>query len=504
MAEKPFKKVLIVNRGEIAVRIIRALRDLGIQSIGIYSDADHLSLHRKLADYAVRLPGSSSAETYLNIPVILDVLEKVGADAVHPGYGFLAENFEFAAKLEERGVKLIGPTSKAMQQMGDKVAARHIMQNAKVPVVPGSDGPLSSVSELKQIVRNVGFPMILKAAAGGGGRGMRVVRSDADLEEAFLACQREAQSYFGNSSVFCERYIEGGRHIEVQVLFDHYGNGVHLFERDCSIQRRHQKLIEEAPSIFLNDERRRELGAIAVRAGEAVGYRGVGTVEFICESPERCYFMEMNTRIQVEHPVTEMITGVDLIVEQIKAAQGQKLELKQDDIKIEGHALEVRINAEDATKDFMPAPGYVKHLRLPSGPFVRVDSHLYPGYEIPEFYDSMIAKFITWGQDRDDAFRKMRRALAEFEIEGIPTTSVFHEAVLAHADFQKGAFTTAFLDEKLSELKASMNQEKETDLRAAAVLAAVLAQTSKPTIPLEQSSDLRQRWIEHARRELED
>jgi acetyl-CoA carboxylase biotin carboxylase subunit len=474
-----FKRVLIANRGEIAVRIIRTLRELGIESVAVYSDADKDSLHVKFADYSYALGGQTSAESYLNVPKILEAIKAFKADAVHPGYGFLSENDQFAEQVIKAGAKFIGPSPEAMRAMGDKITARELMIKNNIPVVPGSHEPLKSLDELKKTVKIIGLPVILKAAAGGGGRGMRVVRSEKDLDESFQACQREAQSYFGNPAVFCERYVENPRHIEFQVLFDEHGNGIHLFERDCTIQRRHQKLIEEAPSSYLNDAQRERLGEIAVNAGKAVKYSGVGTVEFICESPEKVYFMEMNTRIQVEHPVTEMITGVDLIAEQITVAAGKKLVIKQSDIGYQGHAIEVRINAEDPALGFVPFTGKIQGLRLPYGPFTRVDTHIYDGYEIPSFYDSMIAKVIVWSYSRNSAIQKMLRALAEMHIGGIVTTAKFHEALLTHKDFIKGNFTTQFIEQRwdeILELMTSTTIDKNDWIAAVAALAAQSAQ----------------------------
>lgn len=444
---KRFRRVLIANRGEIALRVIRTLRDLGLESVAIYSEADHQSLHRREADYAVRLPGQLSAETYLNIPSIIEAAQLTGADAVHPGYGFLSESPSFADACAKAGLTFIGPSGQAMGLLGDKIHAKTFMAKQGLPTVPGAHSPIENLSELAQAGKTLGYPLILKAAAGGGGRGMRIVRSEKELEPAFESCKREALAYFGNGAVFYERYLEHPRHIEFQVLVDQHGNGVHLFERDCSIQRRHQKLFEEAPSQFLDDHMRAHLGGLAVKAALAAGYSGVGTIEFICESPKQAYFMEMNTRIQVEHPVTEMITGIDLIAEQIKVALGEKLTFKQEDITISGWSVEARINAEDASRDFRPCPGRIDHIRFPQGPFVRVDSHLYPGYEIPSFYDSMVAKIITWGRTRQEALKRMERALAELDIEGVPATTAFHEALIQHPEFKKANFTTRFLEE---------------------------------------------------------
>ena len=479
---KNIKRVLIANRGEIAVRIIRALRDLDIESVAVYSEADADSLHVRLADYAFALKGVTSADSYLNIDQLKTAILASKADAIHPGYGFLSESNLFREMVASlKGVRFIGPSLEAMQQMGDKVEARRLMMQNQVPMVPGLDRPLKSAEDLLSVSQDLGFPLILKAAAGGGGRGMRIVRSESELAPAFEACTREAQSYFGNPAVFCERYIEKPRHIEFQVLFDEHGNGVHLFERDCSVQRRHQKLFEEAPSAYLNEEQRARLGEIAVRAGKACKYSGAGTVEFICESPDKAYFMEMNTRIQVEHPVTEQITDMDLIAMMVRVADGQKLPVEQKDIHLQGWSLEARINAEDPEKGFLPAPGKIKRLRIPLGPGVRVDTHLYEGYEIPSFYDSMVAKLIVHGSDRADAMAKMRRALAEFEVSGVPTTIKFHEALLKNDVFLSGDFTTRFLEEQEDFFKKAYQDDKTHQLDhelIAAICAALKAYQS--------------------------
>jgi acetyl-CoA carboxylase biotin carboxylase subunit len=467
--------VLVANRGEIALRIIRTLRELGLESVAVYSDADAQSLHRLQADYAVRLPGVASADTYLNIPALIAAIRSSGAEAVHPGYGFLSENPTFQKAVDDAGVIFVGPSARAMDIMGHKVNARNLMEAHGVPVVPGAKAPLKDVAELQRLAKDIGYPLILKAAGGGGGRGMRVVRADAELEPAFTACTREAQAYFGNPEVFCERYIENPRHIEFQVVFDSHGNGVHLFERDCSIQRRHQKLVEEAPSPFLSPAQRNMIGEQAIAAAKAAGYCGAGTIEFICESPERAYFMEMNTRIQVEHPVTEMITGVDLIALQLKIAMGEPLPFAQSDLEPRGWAIEARINAEDPARDFAPGPGLVTRLVLPQGPFVRVDTHLYAGYTIPSHYDSMVAKVIVWGQDRAEALRRLSRCLGELVIEGVPTTIKFHEALLAHADFARGDFSTRFIERNGEFFQSTMTSARPEHLRDAAAAAAVLA-----------------------------
>lgn len=493
---RPFKRVLIANRGEIAVRIIRTLRELNIESIAVYSDADASSQHRKLADYAIRLAGRSSAETYLNIPQLLKAIQDSGADAIHPGYGFLSESSEFCKEVTALGCKFIGPSTEAMETMGNKVSAKTLMIKHQVPTVPGSEGEVHSLEELRRVVEKIGFPIILKAAAGGGGRGMREVWDDQGLDDAFAACSREAQAYFGNPAVFAERFIQNPRHIEIQVLCDGK-NGVHLYERDCSIQRRHQKLIEEAPSLYLNSEHREKLGSLAVTAALAAGYEGVGTVEFICESPDQCYFMEMNTRIQVEHPVTECITGIDLIKEQVLVAMGQSLRLQQKDIELKGWAFEARINAEDPLQGFLPNPGKIENLTLPYGPFVRVDTHIYPGYTIPSEYDSMIAKLIVWGATRDEALDRLKRALSELEIGGVTTTARFHEAILDHPQFRSGEFNTGFIVEQGESLLKAMADYDSTGVPQASLVAALLAQ--KPSPPREAlGENQRQSWTKTA------
>jgi acetyl-CoA carboxylase biotin carboxylase subunit len=499
--KKTPSRILIANRGEIAVRIIRSIRDLGLESVAIYSDADRFSSHVRMADFAVNLPGSTSAETYLDIDKIVQAIKVSGADGVHPGYGFLSESDVFAQRVADAGAKFIGPPVRAMQLMGNKIQARAMMIKNDIPVVPGVKEALQSVEELQTAAKIIGYPMILKAAAGGGGRGMRVVRKDDELAESLAACQREAIAYFGNADVFCERFVENPRHIEFQVLFDSHGNGVHLFERDCSVQRRNQKLFEEAPSSYLNEAQRQKLGAIAVRAAASAGYQSAGTVEFICESPDKAYFMEMNTRIQVEHPVTEAITGIDLIGEQIRIARGETLRVRQEDLKILGWAMEARINAEDPVKGFLPSPGRVSHLRFPSGPFVRVDSHLYEGYEIPAYYDSMIAKLIVWGKDRDEAMQRMRRCLAEFEVEGVPTTIGFQEALLKNKKFLSGKFTTSLIPEDWPKFLTDMNENCRLDPELAALLAAaVTLERDGRKIPA-LSQDQRQLWIARSRAE---
>ena len=497
---KKFKRVLVANRGEIALRIIRTLREMGIESVAIYSDTDRSSMHVTMADHAYCIGGNLPSESYLVIEKICEAVRITRADAVHPGFGFLSENPDFAVAIASTGAEFIGPPPSAMVGMGNKITARETMKKHNVPVVPGAVHPLVSLAELKGLAKEIGFPIILKAAAGGGGRGMRVVRKDEDLGDAFEACTREATAYFGNPAVFCERYIDNPRHIEFQVLFDKHGNGVHLHERDCSIQRRHQKLLEEAPSAYLNATQRQRMGEIAVLAGKAVGYVGAGTIEFICDSPDHFYFMEMNTRIQVEHPVTEMITGMDLIKEMVLVAQGHPLPYEQKDVPLRGWAIEVRINAEDPTQGFMPQPGVVKALRMPQGPNVRVESHLYAGYEIPAAYDSMIAKIITWGHDRPEAIARMQRALAELQVEGVPTTAKFHEALLRHPLFVKADIHTQMIERNWDEFAALMQETDDPAMHFAALLAAVLSEAAIGKAPQTAAED-RKTWQEKSRLE---
>ena len=471
MKTKKIKKVLIANRGEIAVRIIRGLAKLGVKSVSVYSEVDENSLHVRLADEAYCIGPALSRDSYLNVEKIVDVAKKSGADAIHPGYGFLAENADFAARVQSEGIIFIGPLPQTITDMGDKIQAKKIMVKNNVQVVPGVDGELKSVEEFKKAAKEIGFPLMLKAAAGGGGKGMRIVHSDDELEENFISCQREALSYFNNDAVFCERYIQSPRHIEFQILFDEHGNGVHLFERDCSIQRRHQKLIEEAPSFYLSPDQRRKMGKAAVDAGKAVNYRGAGTVEFICESPDNFYFMEMNTRIQVEHPVTEMITGVDLIAQQVLVADGQKLAFKQEDLEISGWSIECRINAESVDDNFRAQPGYIDELAWPAGAGVRVDSFIHQGLQVPSNYDSMIAKIIVWGETRDDAVMRMKCALKEMKISGMPTTAKFHQYILESPQFLEGNFDTNFIKLNQEDIAKKMSSSVDDPAKTALVMA---------------------------------
>ena len=444
-----FKKVLIANRGEIALRVIRACKELGIKTVAIHSEADAASLHVRAADEKVCVGPAEAALSYRNIPNVLSAAEISGADAIHPGYGFLSENAHFAEVCESIGIKFIGPSSENIAMLGDKAKAREIVMKRGLPVTPGSPGELRSEEEALQAAQKIGFPVIIKATAGGGGRGMRVVNKADDLARAFQAAQAEAKSTFGNESVYLERYFLEPRHIEVQVMADHRGHVIHLGERDCSIQRRHQKLLEETPSPAIDEKLRKEIGRVAVEAVKAAHYRNVGTVEFLLDKDRNFFFMEVNTRIQVEHPITEMVTGVDLIKEQIRLAAGLPLTLRQQDVVMNGHSMECRINAEDPEK-FTPSPGTITKYSPPGGFGVRVDSVMESGAVVSPHYDSMIAKLITHGRDRQECMARMRRALDEFVIEGIKTTIPLHRRILDDPDFQKGHVSTTFLERFLA------------------------------------------------------
>ncbi|MBP7931539.1 MAG: acetyl-CoA carboxylase biotin carboxylase subunit [Chitinophagaceae bacterium] len=443
-SKKNFKKILIANRGEIALRVIRTCREMGIKTVAVYSTADKDSLHVRFADEAVCIGKPASADSYLNIPHLMSAMEITNADAVHPGYGFLAENAKFAEICGEHGIKFIGPTPDQIRSMGDKITAKETMIKAGVPVVPGSGGLLESVDHAKETAKEIGYPVILKATAGGGGKGMRVVWEESEIEKAYNTAKAEALASFKNDGVYMEKFVEEPRHIEIQVAGDRYGKVCHMSERDCSIQRRHQKLVEESPSPFMTDDLRERMGAAAVKAAEAIGYESVGTIEFLVDKHRNFYFMEMNTRIQVEHCVTEEVTNFDLIKEQIKIAAGEPISGKH--YFPEMHAIECRINAEDPYNDFRPSPGKITVLHQPGGHGIRVDSHVYAGYVIPPYYDSMIAKIIAVARTRKEAIDTMSRALSEYVIEGIKTTIPFHQQLMKNEDFINGNFTTKFLD----------------------------------------------------------
>ena len=442
-------KVLIANRGEIALRILRSCRELGIETVAVYSTVDRDALHVQLADEAVCVGDALSSKSYLNVPNILAAATSRGVDAIHPGYGFLAENDKFAEMCRDHGLTFIGPSPHAIRSMGDKATAKATMQSVGVPTVPGSEGLLANPQEAAVLAEQMGYPVMIKATAGGGGRGMRLVPGPDQLVNLFKAAQGEAEAAFGNPGLYMEKFIDRPRHVEVQVLADRHGNVVHLGERDCSIQRRHQKLLEEAPSPALDPELRRRMGEAAVAAARSINYEGAGTVEFLLDRNGGFYFMEMNTRIQVEHPVTEMVTGIDLIAEQLRIAGGEPISVNQEQIQLTGHAIECRINAEDASHNFRPAPGRITGWLPPGGPGVRVDSHVYTGYDIPPFYDSLIGKLIVWGRDREMALTRMKRALNECAVTGIPTTVDFHLALLDRPEFINGDVHTKFVEQDM-------------------------------------------------------
>jgi len=446
-----FKKVLVANRGEIAVRILRACRELGLGSVAVYSEADRSALHVRYADEAYLLGPAPSRDSYLRGDKIIDIARKCHADAIHPGYGFLAERESFAADCADAGIVFIGPKPSAIAAMGDKMVARETVQAAGVPIVPGTEGTGSLTdAELLAVAKNIGFPLLVKASAGGGGKGMREVTSLEEMPALLQSARREAESSFGDGSVYLEKLVEGARHIEIQILADQYGNVIHLGERDCSLQRRHQKLIEESPSPFMDDELRSKMGEVAVKTAMAVQYVSAGTIEFLVDKDKNFYFLEMNTRLQVEHPVTEVATGVDIVAEQIRIARGRQLSYVQDDIHFRGHALECRINAEDPYNGFLPSTGRITHSLLPTGPGIRVDTGVYPGFEITPFYDPMIAKVIAWGETRGQAILRMRRALEEYRIVGVRTNIPFHQMMMDSHRFMGGQYDTRFVEQRFS------------------------------------------------------
>lgn len=444
-----FAKILIANRGEIALRILHTCAEMGIATVAVHSTIDRQALHVQLADESVCIGPPPSSKSYLNIPNIIAAALTRNATAIHPGYGFLAENARFAEICAAHQIAFIGPSKEAILAMGDKSTAKKTMQQAGVPTIPGSRGLLKDEDEAIATARQIGYPVMIKATAGGGGRGMRLVRNESELSKLFQAAQGEAEAAFGNAGVYLEKFIERPRHIEFQILADSYGNVIHLGERDCSVQRRHQKLLEEAPSVFLTSDLRAKMGEAAVKAAKSIDYVGAGTVEFLVDESGDFYFMEMNTRIQVEHPITEVITGLDLIAEQIRIAQGEKLRLTQEQVQLRGHAIECRINAEDPDHNFRPHPGRISAYLPPGGPGVRMDSHVYTDYEIPPYYDSLIGKLIVWGENREVAIARMRRALRECAITGIPTTLSFHQKILEHPVFLAGEVYTNFVQEQL-------------------------------------------------------
>lgn len=444
-----FKKILIANRGEIAVRIIRACREMGIITVAVYSEVDKDALHTQLADEAICIGPARSRDSYLNIQNIISATVLTGAEAIHPGFGFLAENSKFADICKECNIKFIGPDSESIDLIGNKAKAREIMKASGIPVLPGYEGKIDSAKEALYIAKHIGFPVMIKASAGGGGKGIRIVKSEEEFLPAYNTARAEAKSCFNDDSIYLEKYLENPRHIEFQILGDKYGNVIHLGERDCSIQRKNQKLLEEAPSAILKDEIRKEMGNMAVNAAKAVNYKNAGTIEFLLDDKDNYYFMEMNTRIQVEHPITEMITGIDIVKEQIKISAGERIRFNQGDISINGHAIECRINAENPQEDFKPCPGKIEQLNIPGGPGVRFDSAIYQGYTIPPFYDSMIGKLIVHGKDRKEAIMIMKRALGELVVEGVKNNIDFQLDIINEENFEKGIYNTGFLKDKL-------------------------------------------------------
>ena len=444
------KKVLIANRGEIAVRIIRACREMGIRTVAIYSEADKDALHVKLADQAICIGPAPSSKSYLNIKAILEAACLTGADSIHPGFGFLSENANFAKICEEMGIKFIGPNYKLIELLGNKSKAKETMKKAGVPVVPGSEGLINSKKEAVEIAEKIKYPVILKASAGGGGKGIRIAHNKEELEKAYSLVKQEAKISFNDDSIYIEKFVENPRHVEIQVLADEHGNGIHLGERDCSVQRRNQKIIEETPASIINDETRKKMGEVAVKAVKEIGYTNAGTIEFLVDKNKDFYFMEMNTRVQVEHPVTEMVTGIDIIKEQIKIASGEKLAIKQKDVKVNGHSMETRINAENPDKNFMPCPGTITGLHIPGGNGVRVDTAIYSGYTIPPTYDSMIAKVIVHGKTREESIAKLKSAVAELVVDGITTNADFILKILDNENFKKNNYDTSFIEKEFN------------------------------------------------------
>ena len=442
-----FKKILVANRGEIAIRVIRACRDMGIISVAVYSDADREAMHANIADEGLCIGGAMSKDSYLNMNSVITAAKIAEADAIHPGYGFLSENAAFVKMCEDNGIKFIGPSAESISMIGNKAQAKTAMIKAGVPVIPGSDGAVYSLLECEEICEKIGYPIMIKASAGGGGKGIRRVDNKESLKNAYNLCRAEAKTSFGDDSVYIEKFIVNPRHIEIQMIADEFGKIIHLFERDCSLQRNHQKIIEESPSTFVDDDLRRRMGDAAISAARISGYVNAGTVEFLVDEDKNFYFLEMNTRVQVEHPVTELVTGVDIVTEQIKIAAGEPLGYSQSDIKLLGHSIECRINAENPDKNFAPSPGIITVLNVPGGPGVRVDSAAYQGYNIPVYYDSMIAKLIVFGKDRAEAIARMRRALVEYHFEGVITNIDYHLELLSTEEFQNGKCTNNFLDE---------------------------------------------------------
>ncbi|MGB8658159.1 MAG: acetyl-CoA carboxylase biotin carboxylase subunit [Candidatus Zixiibacteriota bacterium] len=487
------KKILIANRGEIAVRIIRACHEMGIKAVAIFSDIDRKALHVRLADEAYLVGRAPAAQSYLNMDKIMEVANKSGAEAIHPGYGFFAENYDFVRRVESEGLIFIGPPAEAVKLLGDKVAARKTMRKSGIPIVPGTEVEIGSEDQGISIAETVGFPILIKAVGGGGGKGMRIVRQKSELKSALRAASSEAKSAFADPRIYIEKYLERPRHVEIQVLADKFGNVIHLGERECSIQRRHQKVVEESPSPVVDEKMRKAMGEAAVTAAKAAGYVNAGTIEFLVDSERNFYFLESNTRLQVEHPVTEMVTGIDIAKEQMKIASGMKLGYRQEDIRWRGSAIECRIYAEDPENNFFPSAGVVHSYWEPSGPGIRVDSGLYEGAEVSLYYDPLVAKLLAWGKDRDEAIQRMKRALSEYHISGVATTIPFHLRVMDNSKFQKGEIHTHFIDEEFGKERVSDELDKEERLKVVAVFSALLdyqeKKKAKPVFSKSKSKD---------------
>ena len=499
-AHKPrlLKKVLVANRGEIAIRIFRALNEMGIGSVAVFSEADRLSWHLRYADEAYLIGPPPASESYLNIARIIEVARQADCEAIHPGYGFLAESHDFADACEAAGLVFIGPSPASIRAMGFKTKAKRIMSESGVPVIPGPPGPVTSAEQAEKVAAGIGYPVMMKASAGGGGKGMRIVRDPGTMRQAFKTATGEARSYFGNPEVFLEKFVERPRHIEVQVLADNFGETIYLGERECSVQRRYQKLIEESPSPAIDRATRIRIGETAVRAAKAAGYRNAGTVEFILDESGQFYFLEMNPRLQVEHPVTEFVTGIDIVKQQIKIASGFRMEYGQEDIRTQGAAIECRIYAEDPKNNFLPSLGRITRLKNPEGPWVRVENYVYRGYDIPVYYDPLIAKVITWGIDRDSAIARMRRALEEYIIEGIETTIPFHMWVMRDKHFASGTFDTSYIDQHFTGNASRARREVPQDVAIIAAAISTMENTGpqKPAAPEDGG-----RWRRVAREE---
>jgi len=497
-----FRKVLIANRGEIAVRVMRACRELGIRTVAVYSEVDRAALHVRYADEAYPIGPAPSRESYLRIDRILDVARRSGAEAIHPGYGFLAENAGFARAAQEAGVIFVGPPVAAMELMGSKTASRRAVLEAGLPAVPGTDRDLPSFEEVRRVAESIGFPVMLKASAGGGGKGLRLVHSANELESAYRTARSEAQNAFNDPSVYIEKYIERPRHVEIQILGDQHGNLIYLGERECSLQRRHQKVMEECPSPIMTDDLRRRMGETAVRIGKLAGYTNAGTVEFLVDAERNFYFLEMNTRLQVEHPITELVLGVDLVKEQLRVAAGEKLSLRQEDVRMRGVAIECRIYAEDPANNFFPCPGTIRRLQSPRGPGVRTDSGVYEGWTVPIEYDPLLAKLVVWGSDRAEAVARLRRALEEYEVFGIQTTIPFFRNVLDHPDFLAGRIDTGFIDRALTEGIMDDGNPSAEEVSVALLAAALDAAKRSPNGASTPASDAANKWKSAGRGEL--